>query len=322
MGFDPVSPRRRIFAAYLKGAQWFCLCEISNLTYIKVTSPEVIDPHFGSGKRYCLDRLETTMTCVCNRDDCVLCEGRLFNGLASDQVCRVHGLIASVFYPARAMLFHERAPADLLFVLKSGCVKLTTALADGREQILRLVLPGQMFGFESLNDSFYPYSARALSDVGVCAVRHRDMMRILEKNHGISIKMIRMLNNELDRSRALIRDLGLKSSTERMASFILSLTPLRHGLTGDFALPLTRKEISEMLGLTVETVSRAMTGFQRARIIRAARGQIHILDADKLKALAEGTSVCADSSSPAWKSGDSRPCEAKVIRYVCKTGTD
>lgn len=228
------------------------------------------------------------MPCICNRDDCILCEGRIFSGLASDQVCQVRGLIAPISYPARAMLFHERASADLLFILKSGCVKLTTAMPDGREQILRLVLPGQMFGFESVHDSRYRYSACALTPVSVCAVRHRDMMQILEKDPGVSIRMIHMLNGELERSRMLIRDLGLKSSTERMASFILSLVPLRRGSSGDFALPLNRKEISEMLGLTVETVSRAMSGFQRAGIVRAARGLIRVLDEPRLRALAEG----------------------------------
>lgn len=257
------------------------------------------------------------MTCVCNRDDCVLCEGRLFNGLASDQVCRVRGLIAAVSYPARAMLFHERAPADRLFILKSGCVKLTTALADGREQILRLALPGQMFGFESLNESSYPYSACALTDVSVCAVRHRDMMQVLEKDPGVSLRMIRMLNGELERSRALIRDLGLKSATERMASFVLSLVPLRRGASSDFALPLTRKEISEMLGLTVETVSRTLTGFQRAGMVRAARGLIRILDESRLRALAEGEPPRAAAT---WHGG-AAPAESGVSAYACKTGT-
>jgi len=262
------------------------------------------------------------MPCVCNRDDCILCEGRIFNGLASDQVCQVRGLIAPISCPARALLFHERAPADLLFILKSGCVKLTTAMADGREQILRLALPGQMFGFESLHDSCYPYSACALTPVSVCAVRHRDMMRILEKDPGVSIKMIHMLNGELERSRALVRDLGLKSSTERVASFILSLVPLTRGLSRDVALPLTRKEISEMLGLTMETVSRAMTGFQRAGIIRASRGQIRIVDAGKLKGLAEGASARVDFPLPVWKRGSVRPREAGVGRDARKTGTD
>lgn len=262
------------------------------------------------------------MACVCNRDDCVLCEGRLFNGLASDQVCRVRGLIASLSYPARAMLFRERAPADRLFILKSGCVKLATALADGREQILRLALPGQVFGFESLDESSYPYSACALTEANVCAVRHRDMMRILEQDSGISIKMIRVLNGEIEHSRTLIRDLGLKSSTERMASFILSLVPLRRGASSDFSLPLTRKEISEMLGLTVETVSRAMSGFQRAGIIRVSRGLICVLDEPRLQALAEGASARIDSSSPVRKSGNTRRHEARVIQYVRKTGTD
>lgn len=263
-----------------------------------------------------------TMTCVCTRDDCILCEGRIFNGLASDQVCQVRGLITSISYPARTLLFHVRAPADLLFILKTGCVKLTTALRDGREQILCLVLPGQMFGFDFLHESFYPYSACTVTDVSVCAVRHRDMMHILENDPGVSLRMISMLNGELARSRALIRDLGLKSSTERMASFILSLMPLRRGLTSDFALPLTRREISEMLGLTMETVSRAMTGFQRAGIIRALRGRVQILEAKKLWALAEGASAPVDSRSSARSSSNAQPRKAKIVRYVRKTGSD
>jgi CRP/FNR family transcriptional regulator len=248
-----------------------------------------------------------TKTCACHHDDCVLCEGRIFNGLASDQVCQVRGLITSLSYPARTRLFHERASADLLFILKAGCVKLTTTLADGREQILRLVLPGKMFGFEFLDSSFYPYSACALTDISVCAVRHRDMLQILEKDSGVSLRMIRMLNSELDHSRTLICDLGLKSSNERMASFILSLMPLQGGQAHDFALPLTRKEISEMLGLTVETVSRAITGFQRAGIIRAARGLIRILDEPRLRTLAQGEPVTP---------------EFVVHRHDRKTGTD
>lgn len=259
------------------------------------------------------------MTCVCNRDDCILCEGRIFNGLASDQVCQVRGLIAHAAYPARALLFHERTPADRLFILKSGCVKLTTSLADGREQILRLALPGHMFGFESLNDCCYPYSAWALTPVDACTVRHRDMMRILEKDAGVSLRMIRMLNDELERSKALIRDLGLKSSAERMASFVLSLAPDGRGPAGEFALPLTRKEISEMLGLTVETVSRAMTRFRRAGLVRTARGSVRVLDAEKLRALADGA-YGRGRPAPAWRGGTPLP-EAKIVRYVRKTGT-
>ena len=262
------------------------------------------------------------MTCVCNHDDCILCEGQVFNGLASDQVCQVHGLIAPAVFPARAMLIHEHMPAERFFILKSGCVKLTTALSDGREQVLRLALPGQTFGFESLNDRAYPYSAIALTEASVCAVRHRDMMRVLEQNPGVSLRMIRMLNGELELSRALIRDLGLKSSTERVASFLLSLTPLQRDPAGDLALPLTRKEISEMLGLTVETVSRAISRFQRAGIIRTARGRFHILDAGRLRALAEGTSARVDLSSPVRKRGNAQPREAGGGRYVCKTRTD
>ncbi len=116
--------------------------------------------------------------CVCKRNGCILCEGRIFSGLASDQVCRARDLSAHDSCPARAMLFHERASAGWLFILKSGCVKLTTTLSDGREQVLRLVLPGQMSGFEFPDENSYPYSACALTDVSTATFR--GMKRPLE----------------------------------------------------------------------------------------------------------------------------------------------
>src|SRR4030066_287801 len=142
------------------------------------------------------------MTCVCNHDDCILCEGQVFNGLASDQVCQVRGLLPPAVLPARAMLFHEHTPAERFFILKSGCVKLTTALSDGREQVLRLALPGQTFGFESLNDRAYPYSAIALTEASVCAVRHRDMLRILEQNPGVALGMVPLPHDGGELARA------------------------------------------------------------------------------------------------------------------------
>jgi CRP/FNR family transcriptional regulator len=88
---------------------------------------------------------------------------------------------------------------------------------------------------------------------------------------------------------------------------------------GDFALPLTRKEISEMLGLTVETVSRTMTRFRRAGLVRTARGSVRVLDAEKLRALADGA-YGRGRPAPPWR-GDAPLPEAKIVRYVRKTGT-
>jgi CRP/FNR family transcriptional regulator len=225
------------------------------------------------------------MHCACSFDDCVLCEGRLFNGLSSEQACAVKGLIRHHVFPARAPLFREGAQAEQLLIVKSGCVKLTSTLPDGREQILRLAGAGQLLGLESLSQPDYPYSAYTLTVATACSVRLPDLQQILAHNPDVALRVIGMLSEELSRSGHQIRDLGLKSSTERMASFLLALGHGQPSQGCDAELLLTRQEIAELLGLTVETVSRMMAWLKRAGIIYTARGRIRILNARRLREL-------------------------------------
>lgn len=228
--------------------------------------------------------------CPCHEDECILCEALLFSGLSGTQVCRMHGMITKRIYHPKDVLFHESSPAAHLFLLKSGFVKLTTALPDGRSQVLRLGAAWQFLGLEALSDQRYPYTAEAATEVGVCIIRYKDLLRVLESNPPISIRVIQALNRELQRSNDMIRNLGLMSSTERVASFLLSMAPYESEPDKELPMPLSRKDMAEMLGLTVETVSRVISKFMRDAIIYAppCRGQFRILDRERLRA-ASGT---------------------------------
>jgi len=104
----------------------------------------------------------------------------------------------------------------------------------------------------------------------------------------VMLRVINVLNEELGRAQSVIRLLGHKSSTERVASFLLSLLPpgKKNGEPVDVPLTLTRQEMAERLGLTIETVSRHMSELKRDQIIDAPRGWVRILDATRLEALA------------------------------------
>ena len=225
-------------------------------------------------------------SCECQVGECVLCEAHLFSGLSGEQVCSMQSLIFKRSYEAGTLIFQAGEPGIRLYILKSGQVKLTTSLPDGREQILGVRVAGHLLGFESVEDKVYPYSAQAVTPVEVCTIKFSSMMRVLEHNPEVSIKVIRLLNNEIERSQALIRDLGLKSANEKVASFILSLVPLNGDIPDKIALPLTRQEIASMLGLTVETVSRVMAEMKRNRIIEAPRGAVVISDPQRLRIMA------------------------------------
>lgn len=185
------------------------------------------------------------------------------------------------------MLFREGTPTNHLFLLKSGYVKLTTALPDGRNQGLRLGAAWQFIGLEAMSDERYPYTAEAITPIEVCMVRYKDMLKLLESNPQLSLRVISALNRELQHSNAMIRNLGMMSSIERVASFLLSILHAKAEEGHEIPLPLSRTDMAEMLGLTLETVSRVLSRMTRDKIIWLQPGgrRLRILDAARLERL-------------------------------------
>ena len=226
-------------------------------------------------------------TCACKVDECVLCEARMYVGLDHEQACAMRGLLTHRRYDTHATIFRQGDLSEFLFVLQEGSVKLTLTDADGREQIIGLPSPGQLLGFNSVDEQAYAYTATALTSAAVCKIRHRDMLEILHQNPNVAVRTIAMLNEELAQARSLIHILGQKSAVEKVATFVLLLE--RHSPSAEnqtIALPLSRQEMAELLGLTVETVSRLMSEFKRDGLLEAPRGYVRILDRDKLRKLA------------------------------------
>jgi CRP/FNR family transcriptional regulator len=227
-------------------------------------------------------------SCYCHIEDCVLCEAELYSGLSAQQVCEIRGLLSKHNHGAHEVLFREGEPNTHLYLLRQGQLKLTTLTPDGREQIIGLGLPGQLLGFHSMNDTAHTYTAETLTAADVCKIRRPDMIAVLERNPSIMLRVIEILNQELNRAQLLIRLLGQKTSVEKVAAFILSLAPLglRNGSPTELPLPLSRQEMAELLGLTVETVSRHMSEFRREGILDAPRGHVRIFDVERLQRLA------------------------------------
>lgn len=234
-------------------------------------------------------------TCPCEIGECVLCDARLLSGLSAAQVCQIQGLLRERTYGPHELLLRQGEASTYLFLIREGQVKLTTSLQDGREQILGLRVGGHLLGIECLGNRTCSYTSETLSEVRVCALKHKHVLAVLEQNPSVALKMIGLLNEELERSHSLIRDLGLKSATEKVATFILSLLPVKGPISNELPLLLSRQEIAELLGVTVETVSRVMAEFKRNGLIKTPRGRILILQFQKLYDLADvSVSVRAD----------------------------
>lgn len=217
-------------------------------------------------------------------DKCLFCETLLCSCQASKPPRPLQAVIQKHSLAPKDILFHEGEPASRLFLLSSGCTKLTTALPDGRNQGLRLGMARQFIGFEGLNEQRYSYTAEAITPVQACSLRYQDMLHILEQSPQLAMAVIGILNRELRRSNATIRNLGQMSSTERIASFLLTLRPSESDPQDEILLPLSRTDMAEMLGLTLETVSRILSRMSHANIIRLQPGGrlLHILDQEGL----------------------------------------
>lgn len=214
-------------------------------------------------------------------------EVALFSGLDPEELRQVAKIAMERRYRKGMVIFVEGEPGEAVFFVKSGKVKLSKPAADGREQILALLQPGEIFAEVVLFDEGpYPATAEAIEDTVVGMIRNKDMEKLVRNNPEISLKMLKVMNQKLRHAQTLIRDLALKDTSGRLAGMLLKLAAEYGQRTEDgirISLPLTRQEIANLIGTSRETVTRLLSEFQRARVLEINRQEIVILDAKKLR---------------------------------------
>jgi CRP/FNR family transcriptional regulator len=207
--------------------------------------------------------------------NCPVLKTALFRSLSSEQVSQ----LGCVFRPARfrknQILFFEGGVAQHLFALHAGLVKLVKSLDNGKDRITGVLFPGELFGLETLSQPTYPLTAVTLRDSEICAASREEVIIFLQSNPEIALGMVRFLVAEVGRVRTQVTDMSFKDARMKVATFLLSLVasdPTPHNGRAALNLPLSRQEISEILELSPETVSRTLTAFRQEQLI-VARGR-------------------------------------------------
>lgn len=186
---------------------------------------------------------------------------------------------------ARQVLFAEGDRSDDVHEVTSGAVLVMRTLDDGRRQIVDVVGPGRLFGLTASDR--HRCSAVASTDAVVCRLDRAAAAR----HPLIAERMGRAALAEIDRLRDLALALGRKSALERVAGFLLSLLGEATAGVAVIHLPVTRAEMADHLGLTLETVSRTTSRLKRDGVVRADRGdRIVVADARRLAEIAAGRS--------------------------------
>jgi CRP/FNR family transcriptional regulator len=178
-------------------------------------------------------------------------------------------------------LFEQGARAGALYAVRSGTLKSSLILADGRELVCDFHLPGQLMAFDSIAGGAHPTTATALEDTHVCAIPHAQLDELIRQDPALRAGLNRMMSQEIARGQRIRTLLGLFCAQERLAVFLLDLSGRYRALgqsPHDFNLRMTRADIGSYLGLQLETVSRTFSAFQQQGLVRIDYRRVRILD--------------------------------------------
>jgi CRP-like cAMP-binding protein len=170
---------------------------------------------------------------------------------------------ASMSYARNADIYGENEPTEYLYKLISGTVRTSKILNDGRRQIGAFYLPGDLFGHEV--GSEHSFSAEAITDVKVIVIKRSVVEALAARDNDVARQLWAMTGRELQRMQRHIL-LLIKSAQERVAGFLLEIAE-RITSTNEVELPMSRQDIADYLGLTIETVSRTLTILENSAAI-------------------------------------------------------
>lgn len=222
---------------------------------------------------------------------CAGCEVRrtaICAALDDDEVGRLERIMTSRTLDANETLVSEGDPRDRVFSLTAGMLRLSTALPDGRRQITGFLLPGDYLGLA--DDEAHSQTAEAVIPSHLCAFPVRGMDRLVEEHPRLKDRLHDMTRAALRQARDSQMVLGRLAPVEKVASFLMMLSD-RSGAPGRPANPvhlaMTRADIADHLGLTIETVSRSFTKLRTQGLIRLPDAhRVEIADRRLLAAVA------------------------------------
>lgn len=198
----------------------------------------------------------------CSASDCAVCDVRHLTfcaALKEEEVGSLADIASRRRVGQNEMLFQEGDPARDVFNLISGTLKLYKLLPDGRRQITGFLFAGDFLGLASRQG--YSYAAEAVTDCLLCRFPREKLETLFRSFPGIERRLFGFANDELAAAQDQMLLLGRKTASEKIASFLLKLSEkgAHQAAAAELPLAMSRADIADYLGLTIETVSRTMT---------------------------------------------------------------
>ncbi len=184
-------------------------------------------------------------------------------------------------YRPGQFLTHEGVPAEALFVVQDGRVRLSRTAPDGREQVLGIVGAGEVFNMEPLLDGgLTPFTARAMSPVACLLLPGDRLVPLIREFPDLALLLMRQMAEQLREQTLLIEDLGFRSVRARLARLLLAEA-------GSGAAMLTQAELAARAGTVREIVGRTLRQMAAEGLVELKRGKVIVLDPEALSHAAE-----------------------------------
>jgi CRP-like cAMP-binding protein len=212
-----------------------------------------------------------------------------FVGLAHPSINQINALFREHGFQPGETIYFEGDPAERLYVVASGKVKLERHTLSGKNILLDLLTPGEFFGsLSALGDEIYPDTAQAQTAVCVLGIGAENFRKILDAYPPVALKVLDVTASRLKEAHERIRQLSAHSVEHRIAYTLLKLAE-KFGKQQEVGLliqvPLSRDDLAEMTGTTTETASRVMSQFQKDGLIASGRQWVAITDFEGLRAI-------------------------------------
>jgi len=226
-------------------------------------------------------------------DSCSLNNVCIPNGLSKEEIDQLEiSVDKTVKIKKKDFLYHSMDRIDGIYAIKSGAIKTSISNADGQEQVLEFHLPGDMLGFDAFNSGIHSCDAIALEDTLLCKIPIDDFDDLCGRLQGIRKEMMHQVGKEISHNQSLLLSLGQQQADERLATFLLEMS--RHfqsrGFSGnEFVIPMPRQDLSNYLGMAVETLSRIISRMTEDGLINIDRRLVSILDMTRLETLAHSS---------------------------------
>ena len=224
--------------------------------------------------------------------DCLHCRMRgesIFAGLDPAELCTLGMEVQDIDCAAGEVFYRSGDPARFAYTLREGAVKLVKTLSTGQQVILRLLHHGDLFGFEGLLEKEHRHDAISIAPGKLCRLDLVELQRLSERQPKVREAIFQRWQDALRASEERVVELGAKKAEARLATFLLQWAQ-RYPQLRVLPFPLTRQDLADFLGLSVEHVSRLMAEFKRQKLLQEARNQLEILSPQRLQEIAAAKS--------------------------------